>query len=610
MVLSSQLRSTTRRASLGLLGMVALLLITSAGSIAAEPAVRAAGAGRVITFADQPGSTPVSIFPFDGFAQSGIPNVSLFQFLMWRPLYWTGWPGQPKKQAEYDLAYPPTYSNGGKTLTIKLRNYLWSDGQPVTSRDVQFWFDLLKAESALWYDYSPGAIPDNVTSFDIISASTFSITFKGAYNHTWLVNELSQLIPLPQQAWDRTSATAAIGNYDLTPTGAAAVYTFLSNEAADLSDYTSTPMWKVVDGPFYLSSFAPSTYAVTLSANHRYSGPVKPQISAVEEVPFTSEAAEYDALRAGEIDYGYVPAQDVSTIPYLKSHGFNVSAWKGWGITFVAINFTNPAEKAIFSQLYVRQAMQDLVNQPQYIKDIFHGYAFPTYGPVPTEPSTPFVGPTEKVNPYPYSPSTAKSLLTQHGWSVKPNGTSTCARPGTASDECGAGIDAGAKLSFRLEYASGSPSWTDEMEAMESAFSLVGIHLTLSEAPFNTVLTVAAPCDPSTGVGCSWDMLYYGAGEFYTYVFEDPTGDAYFDCNAVENFDGFCTAQLHSDIAATHVGQGLQSLYTYESYTAKQIPYLWLPQPDYQISVAKKWLAGVFPQDAELTISPEAWRVK
>ena len=38
------------------------------------------------------------------------------------------------------LANDPTWSNGNKTVTFTLKsNYKWSDGQPITSKDVLFW---------------------------------------------------------------------------------------------------------------------------------------------------------------------------------------------------------------------------------------------------------------------------------------------------------------------------------------------------------------------------------------------------------------------------------------------------------------------------------------
>ncbi len=67
---------------------------------------------------------------------------------MWRPLYWFGGPGYVGLNARYSLADPATITSaGGQTIaTIQLKPYRWSDGQPVTSRDVQFWFNVLAAD--------------------------------------------------------------------------------------------------------------------------------------------------------------------------------------------------------------------------------------------------------------------------------------------------------------------------------------------------------------------------------------------------------------------------------------------------------------------------------
>lgn len=597
--------------SSGPIVVVAVTLAAMSGMLTASPTQAASNRPHgTVTFADQPGSPPTSVFPFANFANSGISSAPQFQGIMYRPLYWTGDPGQTKLQAEMSLADPPVYSANGRTVTVTLKNYVWSDGQPVTSRDVEFWLNLLKYEKVNWYDYGPGAIPDNILSVSTISSRQFSITFNAAYSHVWLLDNLGQIIPIPQHSWDRTSVGGPIGDFDTTAQGAAAVYSFLSAQAADLASYGTNPLWKVVDGPYRVSSFDPSTGRATLVVNSDYSGPIKPEIETVVEVPFTSATAEFDALRSGSIDYGYVPPEDVSQISSLKSSGFDVQAWVPWGVTFVAINFTNPNVGPIFDQLYIRQAMQHVVDQPKYISAIYHGYAYPTYGPVPLEPDIKFVSPQLKTNPFPYDPGSAISLLKAHGWKVVAGGTDTCERPGTAGNECGSGIAAGAQLALRLQYASGSEAWASEMEALQSSLSRVGIQLTLSEATVNTIFASAFPCEPATGAGCSWESVFYGAGEYYGFGFNIPTGEDYFGCGAGDNFDGYCSSEMTKLIGATHVGSGLSALYTYENYLAKQIPYLWLPQPDYQISAVKKGLTGVYPQDAALNLTPEKWRLK
>ena len=51
-----------------------------------------AQSGGVVTFAEQPGSTPTYIFPLYNGANSGNDDITYLQPLMWLPLYWFGHP--------------------------------------------------------------------------------------------------------------------------------------------------------------------------------------------------------------------------------------------------------------------------------------------------------------------------------------------------------------------------------------------------------------------------------------------------------------------------------------------------------------------------------------
>ena len=113
--------------------------------------------------------------------------------------------------------------------------------------------------------------------------------------------------------------------------------------------------------------------------------------------------------------------------------------------------------------------------------------------------------------PYSYSVARAKSLLSPHGWSVKPNGVSTCAKPGTGAGQCGAGIAKGAPLSFNIAYAAGVTSVDQEMQAWKSALSLVGIRLNLAQQPASNIFSTMTPCSPHSAA-CKWQMSYWGTG--------------------------------------------------------------------------------------------------
>ena len=72
----------------------------------------------------------------------------------------------------------------------------------------------------------------------------------------------------------------------------------------------------------------------------------------------------------------------------------------------------------------------------------WRGYAVPTSGPVPTNPSTGYVSQNQHANnglgPYPFNVGNAKKLLTGHGWTIQ-NGVMTCTDAGTGNNQCGSG---------------------------------------------------------------------------------------------------------------------------------------------------------------------------
>lgn len=561
--------------------------------------------GGTATVALSPGDKFTYIFPLLSYDYATGANIEYSEYLMWRPLYWFGGPNSAGLDERYSLAEPAkvTHNASSTTATITLKNYQWSDHKPVTTRDVQFWFNILKADKGNWWDYVPGQFPDNVTSFKIISSKTFSLTFKGTYSTAWLYNELGQLIPLPQHAWDKESASGSVGNYDLTPSGAKAVAKFLTAQNKDLGTYASNPLWQVVDGPFKLSSYVSSTGDATYVRNKAYSGKATGSISKLRVLSFTSGTAEFNTLLAGNsINYGYVPFNDSAALGRVKAAGYKVASWPEWGITYISLNFASPEVGAIFKQLYIRQAMQKLINQQTYIKVFLHGFGNATYGPVPLVPNSKFLSAAQKQNPYPYSPSDAVKLLKSHGWHIVSNGADVCTRPGSAANECGAGIAAGAKLSFGLEYVTGLTPITEEVTQLETTFSKAGIALSLKGAPFDTVVSADIACKKA---GC-WQMNYYGQGWYFDPGYNVPDGGAIFDSTSASNGGLYSSPEADRLISKLHSG-GLPALYSYENYLAKNLPVLWMPQLDTQVSAVSSNLQGVLPQDPLGNIYPENW---
>jgi peptide/nickel transport system substrate-binding protein len=495
------------------------------------------------------------------------------------------------------------------TITLK-KNFTWSDGKPVTNRDVELWMNLFFAERTNYLAYTVGSIPDDITSMSFPSTTpyTFSLTFNKAYSHPWILyDQLSQIWPIPQQSWDRTSTSGPVGNYDMTTAGAKKVYDFMNAQSEDETSYATNPLWKTVDGPWLVQAFSPSTGYNAFVPNKHYTGPGKPKIAKFEEIPFTSTVAEFDALRSGELDYGYLPTEDISQQAYFTSRGYKIVKWPVFGVNVFSLNFTNPTVGPIFKQLYIRQAFQKLINQPQIVKDIYHGEAFPIYGPVPGIPN-PFISSSAAQNPYPYSLSGAKHLLSEHGWTVHPNGIDVCAKPGTGTGECGAGIADDAQLNFEDEVASGSPTFTAEMEVMQSSWSQAGIHVTLRQATANQLYSMLAPC-VNGDAGCNWEIINKGSpGRTGSYSPDYlPNGAQDWGTAGGQNWMGYSNPKMDALIAASEFSSAQGAIQKLAVYASQQLPQLFQPNYPYQVSVISGKLHGAVPQDPNLNLYPQDW---
>ena len=396
--------------------------------------------GRQPPTLSSPAPHPNYILPLLTGAYYSIANIEQFQRLSYRSLFWIGNKGKPVVNPTLSLAQTPTYSDNNTVVNITLGKWNWSDGTPVTSRDVTFWINLLEANKKNIAFYIPGEFPDNLKSYKVTGPESIQLNLTAPVNPTWFTyDQLSQITPIPQQTWDKTSASGAIGNYDQTPARAVKVFNFLTAQAKDIATYGTDPLWQTVDGPWKLNQYQSDGY-VQFKANPAYSGPDNHSIQYFVEEPFTTDTAELNVLRSGNtLDYGYLPFQDAAQQGALNSGGYNEDVWWDWGITYFVFNFHNPTVGPIFSQAYFRQAMQSLIDEQAFIKGPLNGFGHTDYGPVPSKPTT-FATPLELKGPWPYNPAKAKSMLKSHGWDVKPNGVTTCTSPGTAPNECGAGI--------------------------------------------------------------------------------------------------------------------------------------------------------------------------
>jgi peptide/nickel transport system substrate-binding protein len=577
------------------------------------PATGAQHAGT-ITWAEPPGAAPTWILPLVTSAAFSVNDTSNFSSELWRPLYWFQNGVEPSQTPSMSLANNPVWSNGDTTATITLKsNYKWSDGQPVSSRDVLFFFDEVKAAIAEdpgnWGPYNPGlGIPDEVASVTTPNASTVVFTMKKAVNPGWFLDdELTTVNPMPAHAWAKASANGPLLDFTV-PANAKKIWDFLNKQSMSLSTYATNPLWRVVDGPYLLTSFDSSTGAFTMIPNTAYGGPHAAKVSTLQAVPFTSDTAEFDAVRADSIDIGYLPLDDIKQVKLVESGGYNVFGYPDFGFAYITYNFADTTGNFnhIIGQLYIRQALAHLEDEQGYIKAFFGGAGGPAYGPVPSVPHSPYTPADAMTDPYPYSIPDAISLLKNHGWTVNTSGTDTCARAGTGPTDCGAGIPAGTKLAFNLIYASSPAAIGEQCTAFASAAASAGITIHLSTATYNYIITYYDdPVPQSKPYINKWAMEDFGGFTDSTY----PTQLGVFNGPGSLNEGDYDNPTADALINASVTSGNPAAVKAEASFLTANQPGLFQPNPD-GIVVWKDNISGPVASFASLTqfaLNPEFW---
>jgi len=615
-------------------------------------------------YAEGAAAKPTWIFPFASLSYFSVTNLTDFQELMYRPLYYFGPPTSTAPDVDFDLslAAAPVWSQNNSVVTINLKGWKFNDGTVVDAQSVIFWLNMMKVEGAAnWAGYAAGAnqFPGNIKSYSASSPSslTVTITLDSSYAPTWyLYNELSQITPM-SEAWDVTSLTGAAGSggCGVVPSGqitgaeksivtaCTKVWTFDTDNggnsktpqmAGDVNTYGSNPLWtKGADGPWILApnGFNGTSGEATFVPNPNYSGPQKPIISKFVELPYTTTGAEFNALAAGGStapQVGYLPPENTTAKPAGSnplSAGPNAAQLKNnytlvvapsWVINYYPENYdstlgANHHAGMVFRQLYFRIALQELINQPGMISAYDKGYGVPTYGPVPVYPANNFASALEKspAGPYPFSEQNAINELKTNGWNVVPGGVSTCKTAGTAKGDCGAGIPQGTPLNFTEVYVGGNPTLADIVNYEVSEWAKAGIKVTTKQNTFSGVLGIAVPCLPKVTAKCqAWDFANWGGGWLFAPDYL-PTGEEIFASGAGSNSGNYNDMKNNNLIVETNKSANSSIFTTWENYLAQQLPVVWQPAGVGETEIASN-VGGVLPINALANLTPEYWYFK
>ncbi|MDL4774182.1 ABC transporter substrate-binding protein [Actinomadura xylanilytica] len=579
--------------------------------------------GGVVTWACAPGFPPAVIFPFTPAERMGTRNIYEFQMLMYRPLYYFGSRGTPDVDYEQSIGEPPRWSADGRTVTVRIRPWKWSNGETLCADNVLFWVNLMKVKGSRYGEYVPGYFPDNCTSYGKLADDTVYFTFDKPYSKKWvLMNQLSTITPLPK-AWDRTAEGPANASGD--PADVEAVYAYLIAEQGDMVEegnehrtrWAGSPIWSVVSGPWRLKSYTLEGM-VTFVPNEHYSGPDKPYLDEFRQVPTQSDEQQYEMLRAGprgegSIQVGYLPlsfAAESTTDPTRGGANplgddYDLVPQAAFCIRYFCLNYNNPTVAGkIFKQTYFRQALQRTLDQDTAVTDIYQGYAYRQNGPVPMVPPTDLVSPRQREGawPLPFDVEKARELLEANGWDTSRT-PAVCVNPGTGPGQAGEGIPAGTELSLKMRYVEGRPALTRLMRRYKEHAAAAGIELRMEEVYGSILVAEDGPCEPGPDTPCTWELTCWNGGWAYHY----PTGEILFRTKAGGNFGFYSDPTTDELIEKSVTTDDLEALYEYQDYIAEQVPVIFTPNFPIRLFEASRDLGGFGPVNPFGMINPEKW---
>ena len=253
-------------------------------------------------------------------------------------------PSRPVESAQHligELAESWSWSKDGKRLTFKLRHGVtWHDGQPFTSADVKYTFDLVRGVSEKRLKLNPRKVwYENVQ--EIVTAGDYEVTF---------------VLKRPQP-----------GLLSLLACG----YTPIYPAHVDPQELRTR---EVGTGPFIAKSVKPDEELV-LERNPHYFVKGRPYLDGIRYIVIKSRPSRFAALEAGQLDISFpgentVPMRDevMGKVPkmVMKAVASGVQA-------NILLNHKKPP----FDNPKVRLAVNLAMDRPTLIKTVYQGGLLP-----------------------------------------------------------------------------------------------------------------------------------------------------------------------------------------------------------------------------------------
>lgn len=276
------------------------------------------------------------------------------------------------------LAESWSFSADGLTLSFKLKDATWSDGTPITAKDVRFTWTAQTSPAVSW---TGASFKERITDVQVVDPHTVAFRFDRSYPEM-LADAVEGGIlpehvfgPVPFDAW-RTNDWSQV---------------------------------RIGSGPFLLDRWRPGE-EIVLVRNPRYVDPERPFVDKVV-VRIVPDIGNLETqLAAGALDYVEgVPPQDAERLARTK--GLALLTFENPMFDYVGWN----GRKKPFDDPEVRRALTLGIDRKAIVDDLLYGYGRVSSGPLlstwwAADPS---------LAAFPYDPDEARRILAAKGYDQK-----------------------------------------------------------------------------------------------------------------------------------------------------------------------------------------------
>jgi peptide/nickel transport system substrate-binding protein len=419
------------------------------------------------------------------------------------------------------LATSWTWATDSKSLTLQLRQGVkWTDGQPFTSADVVFSYNLVKKNPAMNL---------NGVDFDTITAqgdNTVVFTFK--QNARPFFSTIVNLAIVSQHLWSKVANPATYT--DASPVGT---------------------------GPFTLdpSSFTPQGYLLVKNKSYWQSG--KPAIGGLRFIIYKDNTAVGAALVQGDVDWSSAYLANVDQTFTNKGKQFQ----HFWPVIGADGLITNNAT-APFNDLQVRKAVSDAIDRTQVANSANRAPAVNPVGlPLPLFDTS--IAAQYKGLKYTFDVNTAKGLLTSDGYTMGSDGYFQ---------------KGGKDLSFAITIPSAFTEQVGAAQVIQANLKKAGIKVSVNGVSVDAINPLTQKGDYQATIGYPINEFQTAYGLYDAWMnpkYVVPLGQEIVTGENIERWQDAATSQYFSDyLTATTDAQRTAAITGLEGRFIDGVPWL------------------------------------